>query len=165
VFDRWVEADFAGMAHDGHEHVDDAHGRHEERYTTVICDPAGIPPDWPDVAAVILVGREREANGHRADTAHSYITSLRGTAAELGKLIRRHWSVESELHWCLDVTFREDASRTRADHAGANLGLVRRVAVSPLKQDPGKESMPTRRLRAALDERYLEQALQGFKAK
>jgi hypothetical protein len=86
-----------------------------------------LPPEWPDVAAVVLVGREREVKGQRADTAHYYVTSLRGTAAELGRLIRRHWSVENELHWCLDVAFREDANKTAAGHAGANLGLVRRV--------------------------------------
>jgi predicted transposase YbfD/YdcC len=165
VFERACEADFAGVEHDEAEAIEDAHGRHEERYTTVVYGPEGLPPEWPDVAAVVLVGREREVKGVRTGTTHYYVTSLRGTAAELGSLIRRHWSVENELHWTLDVTFREDANRTRADHAGANLGLVRRVAVSLLKQDPGKESMPTRRLRAALDEEYLEQALRGFKAK
>lgn len=35
-FDRLIEADFAGVPHDGAEAVDDAHGRHEERYTTVV---------------------------------------------------------------------------------------------------------------------------------
>jgi predicted transposase YbfD/YdcC len=137
VFDRACESDFAGVRHDEHEQVENGHGRHEERYVTVIYDPEGLPPEWPDVAAVVLVGREREVNAKRADTAHYYITSLRGTAAELGKLIRRHWSVENELHWCLDVAFREDESKTAAGHAGANFGLVRRVAASLLKQDTG----------------------------
>ena len=100
------------------------------------------------MAAVVLVGREREVKGKRTDTAHYYITSLRGTAAELGRLIRRHWAVENELHWCLDVAFREDANKTAAGHAGANLGLVRRVAASLLKQDPGKGSIKAKRLRA-----------------
>ena len=163
VFDRACDTDFAGVKHDGHVAVEDGHGRHEERYVTVIYDPDGVPPEWPDVAAVVLVGREREAKGANASTAHYYITSLRGSAAEVGRLIRRHWAVENDLHWTLDVSFREDANRTRAAHAGANLGLVRRVAVSLLKQDPGKESIPTRRLRAALDEKYLEQVLRGFK--
>jgi predicted transposase YbfD/YdcC len=114
------------------------------------------------VAAVVLVGREREVNGEWAEAAHYYITSLRGTAPELANLIRRHWSIENELHWCLDVAFREDASKTAAGHAGANLGLVRRVAASLLKQDPGKGSIKAKRLKAALDEDYLSQALQGF---
>jgi predicted transposase YbfD/YdcC len=162
VFDRACESDFAGVKHDGAEATENAHGRHEERYVTVIYDPKGLPPEWPDVAAVVLVGREREVRGVRADTAHYYITSLKGPAAELGRLIRRHWSVENELHWCLDVAFREDGNKTAAGHAGANLGLVRRVAASLLKQDPGKGSIKTKRLKAALDGCYLEQVLQGF---
>ena len=66
------------------------------------------------------------------------------------------------MHWCLDVAFREDANKTAAGHAGANLGLVRRVAASLLKQDPGKGSIKSKRLKAALDENYLLQVLQGF---
>ena len=114
------------------------------------------------MAAVVLIGREREVKGVRTDTAHYYITSLRATAAELASLIRRHWSVENELHWCLDVAFREDTNKTAAGHAGANLGLVRRVAASLLKQDPGRGSIKTKRLKAALDEDYLMQVMQGF---
>ena len=129
---------------------------------TIIYDPQGLPAEWPDVAAVVMGGREREFKGMRTDTAHYYITSLRGTAAELGRLIRRHWSVENELHWCLDVAFREDANETATGHAGANLGLVRRVAASLLKQDTGKGSIKTKRLKAALDEDYLVRVLQGF---
>jgi predicted transposase YbfD/YdcC len=164
AFDRACESGFIGVKHDGAETIDDAHGRHEERYVTVIYDPEGLPTEWPGVAAVILVGREREVKGKRTDTAHYYITSLRGTASELGKLIRRHWSVENELHWCLDVTFGEDANKTAAGHAGANLGLVRRVAASLLKQDPEKGSIKRKRLTAALDESYLMRVLQGFTA-
>lgn len=164
AFDRACESNFIGVKHDGHESAEAGHGRHEERYVTVIYDPEGLPPGWPDVAAVILVGREREAEGKRADTAHYYITSLRGTAAELGKLIRRHWSIENELHWCLDVAFGEDRNKTAAGHAGANLGLVRRVAASLLKQDPEKGSIKRKRLTAALDEGYLMEVLQGFSA-
>jgi predicted transposase YbfD/YdcC len=164
VFDRACEADFAGLTHDGHEDAEDGHGRHEERYVTVVYDPEGLPPGWPDVAAVILVGREREVRGKRADTAHYYITSLRGTAAELGRLVRRHWSVENQLHWVLDMAFDEDSNRTAAGHAGANLGLIRRVAASLLQQDPGRGSIRAKRLSAALDEGYLLRALRGFTA-
>jgi hypothetical protein len=78
----------------------------------VIYDPEGLPPGWPDVAAVILVGREREIKGVRADTSHYYITSRRASATELGQFVRRHWSVENELHWSLDVTFGEDKNKT-----------------------------------------------------
>lgn len=162
VFGRACEADFAGVTHDRHEAVEAGHGRQEERYTTVIYDPVGLPPEWPDVAAVVLVGREREVKGASASTAHYYVTSLRGTAEQLAGLVRRHWAVENELHWCLDVAFREDANKTAAGHAGANLGRVRRVAASLLKQDPGKGSIKGKRLRAAWDDEYLTQVLHGF---
>ncbi len=164
VFDRACEADFIGFEHDGHEQIEDGHGRHEERYVTVVYDPDGLPPGWPDVAAVVLVGRERSVKGTNTSTAHYYITSSRATAEELGRLVRRHWSVENELHRVLDVAFGEDSNRTAAGHAGENLGLVRRVAASLLQQDPGRGSIKAKRLGAALDENYLMRALQGFPA-
>jgi predicted transposase YbfD/YdcC len=160
VFERACEAEFAGVEHDGHVAVEDGHGRHEERYVTAIYGPEGLPPEWPDVAAVVVVGREREVGGVNASTAHYYVTSLRGTAAELGRLIRRHWAVENELHWCLDVAFREDDQRT-AGQAGANLGLVRRVAASLLKQSPEKGSIKAKRLRAGWDDGFRLQVLQA----
>jgi predicted transposase YbfD/YdcC len=164
VFDRAVEADFVGVEHDGHEEATARrkHGRHEERYTTVVYDPTGLPAGWPDVAAVVLVGREREVKGERTDKAHYFITSRRGTAAELAGLIRRHWGIENELHWSLDVTFGEDRNKTSKGHAGTNLSLIRKVALSLLRQDPGKGSLNWKRLNAALDETYMLQALRGF---
>lgn len=164
VFDRAGEVDYNGIEHDGHEEVSPRreHGRHEERYTTVIYNPKGLPPGWPDVAAVVLVGREREVKGKRTETSHYYITSHRGTASELGRLIRRHWGVENELHWSLDVTFREDRNMTAKGHAGTNLSLIRKVALSLLRQDPGKGSLNWKRIHAALDESYMLQALRGF---
>ena len=84
VFERACETDFAGVRSDSHEAAAAGHGRQEERYVTVITDPEGLPSDWPDVAAVVQVNREREVGGERAVTSHYYITSYPGTAAELG---------------------------------------------------------------------------------
>lgn len=164
VSDRACEADFAGFDHADQGHAEDGHGRHEERYVGVIYDPDGLPPEWPDVSAVVLVGRERAVKGANTSTAHYYITSLRGTAEELGRLIRRHWAVENELHWVLDTAFGEDSNRTAAGHAGVNLGLVRRVAASLLHRDPGRGGIKAKRLSAALDEGYLMKVLRGFQA-
>ena len=162
VFDRACATDFAGLRYDTHGQVEDGHGRHEERYVTVVYDPEGLPPQWPDVAAVVLVGREREAGGKNVSTAHYYITSYRGRASALGRHIRSHWGIENGLHWVLDVAFHEDANRTRLRNAGANLGLVRRVAASLLKQAPDKGSAKAKRLHAALDDTFLLRVLQGF---
>jgi predicted transposase YbfD/YdcC len=144
--------------------VEDGHGRHEERYVTVIPNPDGLPGEWADVGAVVTVGREREVGGVNTSTTHWYLTSLRCSAEEVAGYARGHWGVENGLHWCLDVSFREDANRTRDTTAGANLGVVRRVAASLLKQDTGKGSIKAKRLNAALDPKYLERVLQGFQA-
>ena len=162
AFDRAGEAEFAGCPMTAT--VEDGHGRHEERYVTVVRDPEGLPSAWADARAVVMVGRERAVAGKNASTAHYYITSLRCSAKGLAGYIRGHWGVENGLHWCLDVSFREDANRTRDTNAGANLGAIRRVAASLLKQDPGQGSIRAKRLNAALDHNYLLRVLQGFKA-
>jgi predicted transposase YbfD/YdcC len=162
VFARLVEADFRGIEHDSHELVEDGHGRHEERYVTAVYDPEGLPPEWPDVKAVVLVCREREVDGKNSSTAHYYICSRKAKAKRMGGWVRGHWGVENGLHWVLDVAFGEDGNKTHAGHAGANLGLIRRVALSLLRQDPGKGSVRAKRFQAALDENYLLKVLQGF---
>jgi len=158
------DADFAGLRHDACEAAEDGHGRHEERYVTVLYDPPGLPADWPDVAAVVAVSRERRAGGKSSSETGYYLTSYAGSAAELGGLIRGHWGIENGLHWVLDVAFREDSHTTRAGHAGANLGLLRRVAVSLLTRAPGKRSIKGKRLKAGWDDDYLLQVLQGITA-
>jgi len=155
-------ADFAGVSIG--EEVEDGHGRQEERYVSVFGKPEGIPTDWPDAAAVVQVNREREVGGKRTCTTHYYLTSYAGTAAEMAAFVRGHWGIENGLHWVLDVVFREDDSRVRAGHAGENLAMVRRVAVSLLRRAPGKGTTPTKRLKAGWDDNYLLQVLQGIPA-
>ena len=164
VIGRACETDFEGDRYDGHESVEDGHGRHEERYVTVVHVPEGLPAEWPDVAAVVQVNRERELGGERTTTSHYYISSHRGTAAEFAGWVRGHWGIENGLHWVLDVVFREDRSRIRAKNAGANLALIRRVAVSLLRRAPGRGSGVTKRLKAGWDDEYLLQVLQGITA-
>jgi predicted transposase YbfD/YdcC len=163
VFESAGDAEFAGC--DMASEVGEGHGRQEERYVTVVQNPEGLPTGWTDVGSVALVCRERQAKGQRnASTARYYITSLRVGASVLAGYIRGHWGIENGLHWVLDVSFREDDSRTRAGHAAANLGLLRRVAVSLLKRTKTKGSIKTRRMKAGWDDNYLLQVLQGIAA-
>ena len=116
--------------------------------------------------AVVMVGRERPVGGAaNASTAHYDLTSLRATAEVVAGYIRNHWGIENGLHWVLDVSFREDESRARAGHAGANLGTVRRVARSLLKRADTKGSIPTRRMKAAWDDDDMLKGLQEIRAK
>jgi predicted transposase YbfD/YdcC len=163
VFERACDAEFVGI--DMASEVGEGHGPAEERYVSVIQDPDGLPGGWSDVGAVVLVGREPQVKGQKnASTAHYYLTSLPLSAAQLAGYIRNHWGIENGLHWVLDVSFREDQSRTHAGHAGANLGMLRRVAVSLLKRAGTRGSIQTRRMRAAWDDDYLLNVLQAITA-
>lgn len=164
VIDRACEADFEGDRYEFHESVEDGHGRREERDVAVVRAPEGLPAEWPDVAAVVQVDREREIDGKRTSTSHCYISSHAGTAAEFAGWVRGHWGIENGLHWVLDVVFREDRCRIRAKNAGANLALIRRVAVSLVRRGPGKGSGVTKRLKAGWDDNYLRQVIQGIPA-
>ena len=82
--------------------------------------------------------------------------------AVLGRLldlVRGHWGIENELHWVLDVAFREDANKTRLGHAGENLAWLRRIALSLLKRTPGKGSIKGKRLTAGWDDGFLSSVL------
>jgi predicted transposase YbfD/YdcC len=105
---------------------------------------------------------ERETKGKKVRSSQYYLTSYAGTAAEIGRLIRGHWGIENQLHGVLDVVFGEDESRTRDTKAGANLSMLRKIAVSLLKNVKAKGSIETRRLRAGWDDEFLLQVIQGI---
>ena len=132
---------------------------------TVILDPVGLPEVWVDAAAVVQVVRERTVDGVTTMTTHHYLSSTQGTAQQMAGWVRGHWGIENGLHWILDVVFHEDDSRVRAGHAGANLAMIRKVAVSLLKRAPGKGSTVTKRLKAGWDDEFLREVLQGIQHK
>lgn len=156
--------DFVGVTMDGAVAEATGHGRREARYVTVITAPVGLPEERPAGAAVVQVHRERTAVGTTAATAHFYLTSSAGTAAELAGWVRGHWGIENGSHGVLDVVFRGDGSRVREGHAGADPALLRRVAASLLARAPGKRTTPTKRLKAGRDDDYLLQVFQGLTA-
>jgi predicted transposase YbfD/YdcC len=83
----------------------------------------------------------------------------------LAQVIRQHWSIESRLHWVLDVTFSEDKSRIRKQHAPQTSALLRRLAVSILQGDTSlKDSIRGKRYRACLNPTTLERILLSFAA-
>ena len=76
---------------------------------------------------------------HTSEETHDYISSLplSAGAKTVAHAIRSHWAVENNLHWSLDVSFGEDASRVRKDAGPANLTCMRRIALSQLKREGG----------------------------
>ena len=91
-----------------------------------------------------------------------YISSLPSKAEHLLNVARRHWSIENELHWVLDVALNEDHSRIRKEHAPENFAVLRHMAVSLLKQEKtAKGGIHAKQLQAAWNEDYLLKVLSG----
>ena len=77
----------------------------------------------------------------------------------LARYVRGHWAIENTLHWCLDVTFREDENRVRNRIAADNLAWLKRFGLSLLKQQTDKHSIAIRRRVAGWNINYLTQVL------
>jgi predicted transposase YbfD/YdcC len=145
-----------------------SHGRTDERIVTVLEIPKESPHheqfgQWLGIKTVVKATREgTNSKGERYEGVRYFITSLSANAKQLAEVVRGHWSIENEMNWVLDVAFREDRSRARADDEQANLGAVRRTALSLLKNAPGlKGSVHCKRQQAAWDETTLEKAFFG----
>src|SRR3954451_2458845 len=136
--DAAIEADFVGFEHDLWVGSSRGHGREEERVCLVLSNLDGLSTrqEWVDLQAIVRVCRTiREGDQETFEEAHS-IGSRRGSAEELGRGTRGHWGIENGLHWVLDVIFREDDCRVKDRTAAENLGILRRVVASLLRQDP-----------------------------
>lgn len=62
-----------------------------------------------------------------------FITSLTDIN-EFAYAARKHWAIENQLHWCLDVIFREDAARARKNNSPLNMNILRKSSLSLLNQ-------------------------------
>lgn len=142
--------------------VDGEHGRIETREVFAIEDIDWLKerhPDWKGLRSVVMVVSRRQTAKGEERERRFYISSLPADAQKLGAAIRAHWGVENGLHWVLDVQFRDDDCRIRKKNAPANFSAVKRAALNALRKAPGKDSLKSKRLIAAWDQRYLASIL------
>jgi len=141
------------------------HGRKELRMYTVLEVPADFPErdQWPSVRSVGMVVREYvDKSGETRMGVRYYISSLPAKVRLFAKAVRNHWTIENQMNWTLDVSFREDQNRARLQNAQANLGIFRRTALGLLKNTKGlKGGVHCRRQQAAWNEKTLETVLLG----
>ena len=157
-FDAIVNERSFGYEISRHETVDGEHGRIETRQYWQVNAPDYVKEKfaWPGLMSVGMCEARREVNGQTSQEKRYYLSSLGVEGKRFAEAVRGHWSIENSLHWILDVVFREDDSRVRVGHAAENFGLLRRMAVNLLQQEKTlKRGVKTKRLKAALDERYL----------
>jgi predicted transposase YbfD/YdcC len=160
-FTAAMEDDYEGVRHDEHKSEEKGHGRQEKRHVVVIHEPEGIrnKEAWEGLKVIGLVWSERTVDGKASDELRYFIGSREMTAREYAVAYRGHWGIENNLHWRLDVAFREDESRIQGRNGQANFAMLRKLALSLLKRHPGKESIAGKRLGAAYDTGDLEEIL------
>lgn len=92
-----------------------------------------------------------------------YLSYLPTDAQLIGNAIRKHWGIENEVHWTLDVTFNEDQCRIRSFGSPRNFALLRRVALNALNQESTyRRSLRQKSKRAAMDNNYMIAVLSSF---
>jgi predicted transposase YbfD/YdcC len=156
--------DFARVEVDRHQTHERGHGREERREYVVCAIPESFPDRkrWPKWTAIGIAVNHTLRDGKWSRDVRCYILSKHLTARRFGEAARSHWAIENRCHWQLDVTFQEDQCRIRNGHADANFAVMRRMAISLLKNNKGsKVGIKNKRLIAALDENYLTEVLLG----
>lgn len=149
---------------DSWEDTDADHGRITTRTCSVIEDLGLVPKaeQWPGLRTLVRVDSNtyHKASKETTTMTRYYITSLAPDAKHIGQTVRAHWSIENQLHWQLDVSFREDASRKRKDHAAVNFNSLLKLTLTMLKKDTTtKVGIKSKRLKAGWDNEYLLQIL------
>lgn len=156
-----MEDDFASVTARRYEETVTGHGRVDTLIYHQLPVPDGLPKRdrWKGLRTIGVAIRLSEQNGRETGEVRYYISSLRLGVRRFAASVRGHWGIENSLHWCLDVTFREDDSRLRDRHAADNLAWLKRFAISLLKQQTDKESIAMRRRMAGWNVDYLAQVL------
>jgi predicted transposase YbfD/YdcC len=163
-FDWAIEEDFRDFPHDFAESIDKGHGRVETRRCWCTSDTSWFQelPKWKGLSSFAMVEGERTVGTETSVERRYFISSLDGKDAQaFARVVRSHWGVENELHWTLDVSFREDECRVRQGYAAENFSTLRRIALNLLKGSSFKAGIKGKRLRAGWDEDYLLKVLAG----
>lgn len=145
--------------------TESGHHRIETRQVWAV-PVSALPPlhrqgQWVGFTTVVMVRSTRQVWNKTTTEVRFYMSSLAADAVRHNQVIRAHWSVENSLHWVLDVTFNEDASRVRQGYAAENLGLLRRLSVNLLKREPSRLSLKMKRYKASLEDEFMIKILQA----
>jgi predicted transposase YbfD/YdcC len=141
------------------------HGRIETRRYTLVSarDPLFFELRWPGLKGIGKIEVVRTVNNEVTRSTRYFLSSLAYEDIDaFMEAVRKHWQIEVDLHWSLDVSFREDHSQVRLGHAAENLALIRRIALNLLKQEKShKNGITCKRKTAGWDHHYLLKVLQA----
>ncbi|MDC0584449.1 ISAs1 family transposase [Bacteroidales bacterium] len=143
---------------------DYGHSRLETRtcqvYNTL--DHIKNPEKWKDLRSIIKVESKvhNTTSGKTTTEERYYISNLALDSKVFNDKIRKHWAIENNLHWTLDVEFGEDKSRKRTGYQAENFNVILKMAMAILTKDKSKKmSKRTKRMQAAWDSKYRDKLL------
>nr|WP_315854643.1 ISAs1 family transposase [Aporhodopirellula rubra] len=156
-----MENDFASVKVQRFTETLKGHGRKDEitYYQMPVPMDLANREKWAGLKTIGVAVRYSKSGGTWSTEARYYITSIAMGVKRFARFVRGHWAIESTLHWCLDMTFREDESRVRDRTTANNLAWLKRFGLSLLKQQDDKHSIAMRRRVAGWNLDYLAQVL------
>ncbi len=115
-----------GQVKDGHPDAcieEIGHGRKERRRAVVVsAKELAEHHDLPNLKGFGRIESTREVDGAATSGTRYFALSWMPAPEVLLDTVRAHWAIENALHWQLDVSFREDAARSRKDNSPGNMG-------------------------------------------
>lgn len=141
------------------------HGRYEKRRAEILNASEHLSPyllgKWKEIKTLVRIVSERTTKGITTSETRYYISSEEKEATYYNTAVRGHWGIENHLHWHLDVTFNEDACRSRSGNAPQNLNILRKMALHRISRMKDRLSLQKRRFRASMNIDYLAKVV-GF---
>lgn len=143
-----------------HKSVEKGHGRIEIRECIISEEISWLhnKSAWKGLYGIGAIYCTIEKNGIISKQSHYFIYSCKGlNAGQIMKYKRSHWSIENNLHWVLDMTFREDESRARKDNSAENFNVIRQIALNILKSETSfKGGITDKQFKCLLDSSYFD---------
>ena len=140
--------------------LEKGHGRIEKRSYYLTNEIGWMPdlPQWKGLQSIGMVHSKVEKADGIHEQTRFFLTTL--TDVEVfASAVRSHWGIENSLHWCLDVAFNEDKSRTHVDNSGENFAVIRHIALNLLKAFPAKMSFARKRRKCEYDADFVANVL------
>lgn len=158
---------FEGIEVSYDQRLDKGHHRVEKRQVWAVPLSAfgGLyqQEQWLGLQTIVMVERVRHLWNKITCEVHFYLSSLPADAQHLGRVIRQHWGIENQVHWTLDVTFKEDQCRIRFGHSPRNFSFLRRIALNILNQEKTfQRSLRQKSKRASMNDDYMVTVLNSF---
>jgi len=133
-----ADSSINNIVHDSLIEKDTGHGRIETRYYYITNNLSQIKEtgEWAGLKSIGMTISEREIKGVETTTVRYHLCTIEPDAVKYADAVRGHWAIENNLHWILDVVFREDEQRNRKDNSPENMAIIRHSVLNLMEKDP-----------------------------